>query len=127
VSFLRYLLIFLVVLLVVRLVRQVLSARRASLGARAAPPGLDDDRKNDRRRRRGGGDSPYEVLEVDPEASPAQIRAAYQRLVRQYHPDRTAQLAPELQELAEKRTKEINAAYQTLRSWGKVDRAGGGR
>jgi hypothetical protein len=121
VTFLRYVLLFLAVLLVVRIVRQVLSARRGSLPGGSSAPGIGEQGKP--RAARNRGDSPYEVLDVDSEASPAQIRAAYQRLVQQYHPDRTAQLAPELQQLAEQRTKEINAAYQTLRSQGRVDRA----
>ncbi len=58
--------------------------------------------------------SPNEVLGVEPGANADQIRAAYQRLVRQYHPDRVATMAPELRELAERRTKQINAAYQQL-------------
>jgi hypothetical protein len=41
--------------------------------------------------------------------------AAYHELVRGYHPDRVAHLAPEFRALAEKRMKEINAAYATLK------------
>jgi DnaJ-domain-containing protein 1 len=121
VTFLRYALLFLAVLLVARIVRQVLSAHRSSLPGGKSGPGLGKQGKPAAARSRGG--SPHEVLEVDSKASPAQIRAAYQRLIRQYHPDRTAQLAPELQQLAEQRTKEINAAYQALRSQGRVDGA----
>ena len=57
----------------------------------------------------------YDVLEVSSNASQAEIRAAYQRLVRQYHPDRVADMGPELRALAEERTKEINQAYNRLR------------
>jgi DnaJ-class molecular chaperone len=121
VTFLRYALLFLAVLLVARIVRQVLSARRRSLPGGSTAPGIGNQGKQ--RPPESRGDSPYEVLDVDSKASSAQIRTAYQRLVQQYHPDRTAQLAPELQQLAEQRTKEINAAYQTLRSQGRVDSA----
>ena len=55
--------------------------------------------------------SPYEVLGVPRTATFEQIRAAYQRLVQQYHPDRVADMGPELREVAERRTKEINVAY----------------
>ena len=61
------------------------------------------------------GKNPYDVLEVSASASQAEIRAAYQRLVRQYHPDRIADMGPELRALAEEKTKEINAAYTRLR------------
>lgn len=65
------------------------------------PPPADD---NDPRR----------VLGVAADASSDEIRKAYQDKVRQYHPDRVAGAAPELQRLAERRTKELNAAYQAL-------------
>lgn len=40
------------------------------------------------------------------------IRKKYIELISKYHPDRVAELGPELIELAEKKTKEINAAYE---------------
>ncbi len=60
--------------------------------------------------------SPYAVLGVAPGASLDEIRRAYRRAVQQYHPDQLAHLAPELRELAERRTKEINAAYNLLKA-----------
>ncbi|MFC1935682.1 DnaJ family molecular chaperone [Chloroflexota bacterium] len=59
--------------------------------------------------------SPYEVLQVRHGASREEITAAYRRLVRQYHPDKVANLAPEFREVAERRMKEINAAYEQLK------------
>jgi len=46
-------------------------------------------------------------LGVSPDATTDQIREAYQAKIREVHPDHVAHLAPELQELAEQRTKEI--------------------
>jgi len=54
-------------------------------------------------------------LEVRPGASRQEINTAYRRLVHQYHPDKVANLAPEFRELAERRMKEINAAYEQLK------------
>jgi len=51
------------------------------------------------------------VLGVSADASPDDIRAAYQRLVSQYHPDKVASLGLELQEFASRKTQAINAAY----------------
>jgi hypothetical protein len=45
-----------------------------------------------------------------------QIRLKYLGLVSQYHPDKVQHLGPELQELAETKTKEINAAYDWFKS-----------
>jgi hypothetical protein len=53
----------------------------------------------------------WRVLEVSPDAGMAEIRGAYRHKIRQYHPDRVSALAPEFLELAERRTKALNAAY----------------
>ena len=52
------------------------------------------------------------VLKVGQTASIEEIREAYRGLISQYHPDKVAQLGPELQKLATERSMEINAAYQ---------------
>lgn len=63
----------------------------------------------------GPGKTAHEVLGIAPGASLADVTSAYRKLARQYHPDRVADLGPEFSELAERRMKEINAAYQLLR------------
>lgn len=60
-------------------------------------------------------ESPYDVLNILSGASRSEIVAAYRRIVKMYHPDRVAGLAPEFRELAEERMKAINAAYEQLR------------
>lgn len=57
----------------------------------------------------------FTILQVSEMATPVEIKRAYQDLVAQYHPDRVAGAAPELQQLAERRTKELNLAYATLK------------
>jgi len=37
-------------------------------------------------------------------------------MAQQYHPDKVATLAPEFRELAERRMKEINTAYDELQT-----------
>lgn len=51
------------------------------------------------------------MVGVGSSASQAEIRAAYRIRIRQYHPDKTQGLGPEIRALAERRTKELNAAY----------------
>jgi hypothetical protein len=58
------------------------------------------------------------ILGVGNNASEAEISAAYRRLAQMYHPDKVAGLAPEFQALANKRMKEINAAYEALKHKG---------
>ncbi len=54
------------------------------------------------------------LLGVDEHADEQTIRRAYQKKVREYHPDLVANAAAEIRELAEKRTKALNAAYDCL-------------
>jgi hypothetical protein len=58
----------------------------------------------------------FTVLGLDPNASTTQITEAYKKLAQMYHPDKVAGLGPELQDVAERKMKEINAAYEALRS-----------
>lgn len=58
---------------------------------------------------------PYTVLGVARDAAPDEIRAAYRGLANQYHPDKVSHLGKEFQELAEKRFKEIQQAYDQLK------------
>jgi DnaJ-domain-containing protein 1 len=58
--------------------------------------------------------SVYEILGLRPNASIDEITEAYHRTAKMYHPDKVASLAPEFRELAERRMKMINAAYQIL-------------
>ena len=53
-----------------------------------------------------------EVLGVAADATPDEIQAAYRTLMSQYHPDKVASLGEELQVLAERKSKEISAAYR---------------
>lgn len=64
-----------------------------------------------------GGDSkdPWTVLGIGRGASPEEIKRAYRQLALKYHPDKMVHLGEEFRELAEKRFKEIQRAYQELR------------
>ena len=58
--------------------------------------------------------SSYDILGVSPKSSRNKITKRYRELVRQYHPDKVAHMAVEFREIAEKRIKEINRAYDEL-------------
>ena len=59
----------------------------------------------------------YEILQVSPTASIGEIRVAYRRMVRLYHPDQVSGLGEELRDVAERHMKEINAAYEELKKY----------
>ena len=54
---------------------------------------------------------PYKVLGVSPDASDEEIKRAYRRLAKQYHPD----LNPG-DEIAAKKMQEVNAAYEQIKN-----------
>ncbi|MBF8286147.1 MAG: dnaJ subfamily C er 7-like isoform X1 [Anaerolineales bacterium] len=56
----------------------------------------------------------YEILDVPPDATPEQIKAAYRILVQLHHPDRLQQSNPGVRQYAEERLKRINEAYTVL-------------
>ena len=56
-------------------------------------------------------DDPYKVLGISPDASDEEIKKAYRRLAKKYHPD----LNPGDAEAAQK-MKEVNAAYEQIKN-----------
>ena len=53
----------------------------------------------------------FEVLDIPESSLREDIVVAYKRKIRQYHPDLVAQMGSELRELAEHKSRQINAAY----------------
>lgn len=61
-------------------------------------------------------DNPYAALGLTGDASDAEIDQAYRRLISQYHPDKLAGAAPELRRQAETKAREVNGAYDRIKS-----------
>ena len=56
------------------------------------------------------------LLQLPEVATMEKVSQAYRELIKLYHPDKVAHLGPELRQLAESKTKEINAAYRLIES-----------
>lgn len=58
--------------------------------------------------------SPYDVLGLDAGAAPAEVRQAYLKLARRFHPDAHAGRSPAERAHAERRMRDVNAAWSEL-------------
>lgn len=59
-------------------------------------------------------DNAYKILEIDKSATVAEIKKAYRKMAKKYHPDRVAHLGKEHQEGAEEKFKQVQKAYEQL-------------
>ncbi|MBC7657674.1 MAG: DnaJ domain-containing protein [Frankiaceae bacterium] len=58
---------------------------------------------------------PYAILGVSASASDDEVEQAYRRRMSEYHPDRVANSAKEIRDLAELRAREVNGAHETIK------------
>ena len=58
--------------------------------------------------------NPWEVLEITSGSTPEEIKRAYRKQSKLYHPDKVSQLGRDLREMAENKTRDINRAYDRL-------------
>lgn len=65
---------------------------------------------------------PYKVLEISPDATDEEVKAAYREMARKYHPDNYTNNP--LSDLAQQKMQEINEAYDTII---RIRRQGGAR
>ena len=87
----------------------------SDIGEDSSQAGYDSRQKNTPK-------TPYMVLGIERDASGEEIKTAYRQLAGKYHPDKLNHLGEEFKELAEKRFKEIQAAYQELMEKQSADR-----
>lgn len=59
--------------------------------------------------------SPYTILEVDTNASNEEIKKAYYRLAKLYHPDKVAHLGASEQNAAKEKFQKLGEAYEQIR------------
>ena len=66
------------------------------------------------RKRKRDRDETYSTLGLTRDAADDEVERAYRRLVSQYHPDKVANAAEEIRQLAERRMRDINTAYEAI-------------
>lgn len=111
-------------LAMVRKLCWALGVSDAELGAIAAMKGYGPRYENTRGPRQGQRPStnstptadPYAVLGIGHDAQPRDIKRAYRKLMSQHHPDKLGNVPDELKHRAESRAREINAAYERIKS-----------
>jgi DnaJ like chaperone protein len=59
-------------------------------------------------------DDAYKVLEVSPDATDQEVRAAYRRLALKHHPDKVAMLGDDVKRAAEEKFQQINSAKEAV-------------
>lgn len=56
----------------------------------------------------------YKILEIDKSATVAEIKAAYRKMAKKYHPDKVIHLGKEHQKGAEEKFRQVQEAYEQL-------------
>ncbi|MGB5323514.1 TerB family tellurite resistance protein [Lutimonas sp.] len=59
-------------------------------------------------------DSSYKILEIDKSASDAEVKTAYRKMVKKYHPDKLRNLGPEHIKGAEDKFRQVQHAYEHI-------------
>ncbi len=59
--------------------------------------------------------SSYEILEIDPPATNVEVKKAFRKMAKKYHPDKVIHLGKELQESAEEKFVAVNKAYKAIK------------
>jgi DnaJ like chaperone protein len=59
-------------------------------------------------------DNAYKVLEIDKSASVEDIKKAYRKMAKKYHPDKVIHLGKEHQKGAEEKFRQVQAAYEQI-------------
>ena len=59
-------------------------------------------------------ESAYKILEIEPNATATEIKKAYRKMAKKYHPDKVLHLGKEHQKGAEEKFRKVQEAYEHL-------------
>jgi DnaJ like chaperone protein len=60
-------------------------------------------------------ESAYKILEIYPDASDQEVKAAYRKMAVKYHPDKVAHLGGKIQKVAKEKFQQLNNAYGEIK------------
>ena len=60
-------------------------------------------------------DSDYKILEITPDASDEEIKKAYRKMAKKYHPDKVNHLGEDVKQQAEEKFRQVQEAYENLK------------
>lgn len=61
-------------------------------------------------------DNAYKILEIEKSASDDEVKRAYRKMAKKYHPDRVVHLGEEHQEGAEEKFRQVQEAYEQIQN-----------
>jgi len=60
-------------------------------------------------------DAYYKILEIDPGVSNEEVKKAYRKMARKYHPDMVSHLGEDFQKIANEKFRKVNEAYEKIK------------
>jgi hypothetical protein len=93
---------------------EALASPRIDTGIRGALVAIAGQIRESAQQRSGALSESLGILGLSDGATPEEIKGAYRRIIRDFHPDRLPHVAPVARRRFEERAKEINAAYARL-------------
>ncbi|MBS0010217.1 MAG: TerB family tellurite resistance protein [Bacteroidales bacterium] len=60
-------------------------------------------------------DAYYKILEIEPGASNEEVKKAYRKMARKYHPDMVSHLGEDFKEIAHEKFRKVNEAYEMIK------------
>lgn len=60
-------------------------------------------------------DADYKILEIEKTATDEEVKKAYRRMAVKHHPDKVAQMGPDVQKAAEEKFKKVQEAYENIK------------
>ncbi len=62
-----------------------------------------------------GIDQSYQILEIDNRVNDGDVKKAYRKMAKKYHPDKVAALGPEFQKAAKEKFQKVQQAYEEVK------------